>query len=95
MAPIITGIAVFTVITVMEWSCHYSVITTAVSVNGLYVHPAATMVMTMDVEVEELWRKAVEMTPIMRPHTGFCINGLLNALFAALPEIHISIKITN
>ena len=41
------------------------------------LHPEATMVMMMDVEVLELCTSTVAKMPIIRPQTGFCINSLL------------------
>ena len=38
----------------------------------IYSLPEATMVTTMDVEVEELCTRTVAKMPIMRPETGFC-----------------------
>ena len=43
----------------------------------MYLRPAATMVVTIDVDVEELCRKAVVTTPIIRPHRGLENNWLL------------------
>ncbi len=34
------------------------------------------MVMMMEVDVEELWRNAVQTTPIISPHTGFLSSAL-------------------
>lgn len=43
------------------------------------------MVMVIEVDVEELWRKAVATTPIIRPHIGFSMRGLLKAPPAERP----------
>ena len=48
--------------------------------------PAATMVTTMLVDVDELCSSTVTSTPIIMQHTGFCSNSLfVNALPAVRP----------
>ena len=54
--------------------------------TGNDVLPAATIVTTMEVEVEELCKMAVTMTPIIMPHTGLRSSALSrNALPAKRP----------
>ena len=51
-----------------------------------YLQPAATIVIVIDVEVEELCRNAVATTPIIKPQIGLFSKGLLKAVPAAFPE---------
>ena len=51
----------------------------------MYVRFAATMVTTMDVDVDELCSNAVLITPIIRPQIGFSSSGLWNASPARRP----------
>ena len=54
---------------------------------GVYLLFEATMVTTMEVEVEELWRKAVATTPSIRPQIGLLSKVLPpNASPAYRPE---------
>jgi len=45
-----------------------------------FLHPAATRLTTIEVEVEELWTATVTKMPIMRPTIGLLSKGWLKML---------------
>lgn len=56
-------------------------------ISRVHSLPEPTIVMTIDVDVEELWTRTVARTPIMSPATGFDNSlSFWNVLPAVLPE---------
>ena len=79
---------------------YMEIVTVYVCLGNLNLLPAPTMVTTIDVVEEELCRRAVQTTPIIRPQTAMLMRlSCVKALPAARPvteaAIHKYTTLTN